>query len=364
VPSGRVVLAYFEAVAGDPAVAADVLPSLARSWTDAQHDPNWLMGLAWLCRTAVVLEDAESAAILLELGRPHAARSVFTAAGTITLGVLAMWLAEVATMLGRLDEAAEHLDVAEAHDRRLQDRGHLVECAYLRGRIAAAAGRADATTLLGAAAAEAEALGMVRVARLARGTRPATATGPTRAAAADAIAVAAFRREGDVWLVQFGGVEARVRDTKGMADLAVLLARPGVEVHVAELVGASAALGPSAAAPVLDDTAIAAYRSRLRDLAAEEDDAEAAGDGAGAARARAEREAIADQLAADLGLGGTSRTAVDWVERARKAVRRRIDAALKRIEAEQPAAGRHLRRSVRTGAFCAYDPAEPVRWET
>ena len=165
--------------------------------------------------------------------------------------------------------------------------------------------------------------------------------------------------------MRFGGVDARVRDTKGMADLAVLLARPGVEVHVAELVGAASALGPSGSMhAVLDETAIAAYRTRLRDLAAEEDDADAAGDAVRATRARAEREAIADQLAADLGLGGGSRSAPDWVERARKAVRRRIDAALKRIEAEHPSAGRHLRRSVQTGAFCAYDPAEPVRWET
>jgi hypothetical protein len=311
--------------------------------------------LAWLGRTAVVLEDRASAEVLLSLGRPHAARSVFTAAGTITLGVLGMWLAELAILLGRPDEAAELLDGAEARYWRLQDRGHLVECGYLRGRLAAVGGRPDAAVLLGAAAAEADALGMTRVARLARssGARPAVAAPG-----------AVFRREGDVWLVRFGGVDARVRDTKGMADLAVLVARPGIEVHVAELVGA-AALGPTGSGQaVLDETAIVAYRTRLRDLAAEEDDADASGDAAGAARARAEREAIADQLAADLGLGGAARSAPDWVERARKAVRRRVDAALKRIEAEHPAAGRHLRRSVVTGAFCAYDPAEPVAWET
>ena len=239
VPSGRVVLAYFEAVAGDRAVAADALPHLAASWSTTQRDPNWLMGLAWLCRTAVVLEDVESAAILLELGRPHASRSVFTAAGTITLGVLGMWLAEVAILLGRHDEAAALLDAAEAHYRRLQDRGHLVECEYLRGRLAAAAGRADAAALLGAAAAEADALGMARVARLARSTADAAARPPIASARDEPPARGVFRREGDVWLVRFGGVDARVRDTKGMADLAVLLARPGVEVHVAELVGAA-----------------------------------------------------------------------------------------------------------------------------
>jgi hypothetical protein len=150
-----------------------------------------------------------------------------------------------------------------------------------------------------------------------------------------------------------------------MADLAVLLARPGVEVHVAELVGAAAAFGETGSGQaVLDEAAIAAYRARLRELSVEEDDAESTGDAVRATRARAEREAITDQLVADLGLGSTARTAPDWAERARKAVRRRVDAALTRIEGEHPQAGRHLRRSVRTGAFCAYDPAEPVHWDT
>jgi tetratricopeptide (TPR) repeat protein len=361
VPSARVVLAYFEAAVGDRAVAAAELPPLAASWATTQRDPNWLQGLAWLCRTSVVLEDVESAAVLFDLGRPHADRSVFTAAGTITLGVLGMWLAEVALLLGRHDEAADLLDDAERHDRRLHDRGHLVECSWLRGRLAAATGRSDAAALLGAAAIEAEALGMARVARLARAAGSSTAPPAVTVAPP---AAATFRREGDVWLLRFGGADARVRDTKGMADLAVLLARPGVEVHVAELVGAAGtADAPATGDALLDDTAIAAYRSRLRELTDEEDDADAAGDAERSLRARAEREAIVDQLAADLGLGGTARSAPDWVERARKAVRRRVDAALKRIEAEHEPAGRHLRRSVKTGVFCCYDPAEPVRWE-
>ena len=361
VPSGRVVLAYFEAAVGDRAVAAAALPPLAASWSATQRDPNWLMGLAWLCRTAVLLEDPDSAATLLEVGRPHASRSVFTAAGTITLGVLGMWLAEVAILLGRTDDGAHLLDAAETHYGRLQDRGHLVECGYLRGRLASVTGSPDAPALLGAAAIEADALGMARIARLARAGAPSTRSAEPALAPGEAV----FRRQGAAWLVGFGGVDAYVRDAKGMADLAVLLARPGVEVHVAELVGSGGVLpAPTAHELVLDEQAIASYRLRLGDLAVEEDDAESAGDGDRAARARAEREAIEDQLAADLGLGGAPRTTPDWVERARKAVRRRIDASLKRVEVEHPAAGRHLRRSVQTGVFCAYDPAEPVSWTT
>ena len=362
VPSARVVLTYFEAVVGDREVAREALPPLAEAWSTTQRDPNWLQGLAWLCRTAVVLEDLESASTLFDLGRPHASRSVFTAAGTITLGVLGMWLAEVAILIGRHDEAASLLDAAERHYRRLHDRGHLVECAYLRGQLAASSGRPDAGALLRAAAAEAETLGMTRVARLAGS---ACAGRVTASVGVQPLGPATFRREGDVWLLRFGGLDARVRDTKGMADLSVLLARPGVEVHVAELVGATDGVRvPGSRDASLDDVAIAGYRSRLRELTIEEDEADAAGDPERSAQARAEREAIVDQLSADLGLGGAARSAPDWVERARKAVRRRVDAALKRIEAEHPSGGRHLRRSIKTGAFCCYDPAELVDWET
>ena len=47
-----------------------------------------------------------------------------------------------------------------------------------------------------------------------------------------------FRREGDYWLVVFDASTARVRDLKGMRYLARLLAAPGREFHVLDLVAA------------------------------------------------------------------------------------------------------------------------------
>lgn len=173
----------------------------------------------------------------------------------------------------------------------------------------------------------------------------------------------AFRREGDVWQLTYDETSVRLRHSKGLADLVVMLARPGREVHVAELVGAVDLGQRPAADALLDDKAIASYRTRLTELAEEEDDADTAGDAERSARARAEREILIDRLSSDLGLAGRSRTADDWAERARKAVRTRVASALKRIEAEHPVLGRHLRASVKTGAYCAYDPPEPVTWE-
>ena len=49
-----------------------------------------------------------------------------------------------------------------------------------------------------------------------------------------------FRVDGETWLVRFAGHEARLRPSKGLHDIAVLLGKPGHEVAAIDLVGAVA----------------------------------------------------------------------------------------------------------------------------
>ena len=72
---------------------------------------------------------------------------------------------------------------------------------------------------------------------------------------------------------------------------------------------------------------------------------------------------IESELAAAFGLAGRARRTGDDVERARKAVSNRIRDAIRRVEAQHPRLGRHLAASVKTGAWCAYRPEVPVRWQ-
>ncbi|MGH9281609.1 MAG: hypothetical protein ACRD0S_01595, partial [Acidimicrobiales bacterium] len=74
-------------------------------------------------------------------------------------------------------------------------------------------------------------------------------------------------------------------------------------------------------------------------------------------------DALLAQLSGGVGLGGRARRAGSSAEKARVTVTRRIRDAMARVEAAHPELGRHLRHSVRTGAFCAYDPVTPVSWE-
>ncbi|MDQ4130786.1 MAG: transcriptional regulator, partial [Actinomycetota bacterium] len=80
---------------------------------------------------------------------------------------------------------------------------------------------------------------------------------------------------------------------------------------------------------------------------------------------RAERDFLVAELAAAVGLGGRDRVAASAVERARQSVSKGVHAAIRRLGGANPALGRHLEATVRTGTYCIYqpDPRAPIRWE-
>jgi tetratricopeptide (TPR) repeat protein len=188
-----------------------------------------------------------------------------------------------------------------------------------------------------------------------------------------------FRREGDYWLVIFGGRTVRVRDLKGMRYLARLLADPGREYHVLDLVAAEAGRGArvgsgQAASPpgsalgdageILDARAKDAYRRRLTEIDDDIEQARATGDAERAAQADAERGFLVHELARAFGLSGRARRAASASERARAAVTRAIRQAIARIGEHHPQLGEHLSRTIRTGTYCGYfpDPRAPAGW--
>ena len=170
---------------------------------------------------------------------------------------------------------------------------------------------------------------------------------------------ARLRREGDVWAVTYAGRTVRVRDLKGIGDLAVLLRRHGEEVHCLELMGAT---DVGDAGPALDDQARRAYQGRILELQRDVDEAREANDPVRAERAELELDALVTELSRAFGLGGRSRGAGSSVERARTAVTFRIRAAIKKIGEQHEPLATHLSHSVRTGTWCAYRPERDVRW--
>ncbi|MEA2826958.1 MAG: hypothetical protein QOG43_1397 [Actinomycetota bacterium] len=196
------------------------------------------------------------------------------------------------------------------------------------------------------------------LASLADGSGP-PAGGP---AAAPATA-AALAWDGKCWTVAYGPATARLRDTKGLRYLAQLVARPGVEHHVLDLVGPDAR-DTGDAGGMLDAQSKAAYRRRLEQLRADMDDAEALLDDEAAARIQSEIDALVAELARAVGLGGRDRRAASAAEKARLNVTRALRSAIRTVTDVLPDLGRHLDAAIRTGIFCSYDPAAggAVRW--
>ena len=172
---------------------------------------------------------------------------------------------------------------------------------------------------------------------------------------------AELHRDGKTWTFRYDGTDASVRETKGLRDLAVLLAAPGKEVAAADLMARGEVIETGADA-VLDDRARAEFGARLADLDDDLAEAERDNDLERISQVKAERDTLAHELAAALGLGGRGRKLGDPAERARKAVSARLHDAIEKIAAEHAELGQHLRASVRTGTFCSYAPPSPTSW--
>ncbi|MBV9872566.1 MAG: AAA family ATPase [Frankiaceae bacterium] len=295
-------------------------------WDDAE----WLPAVVAAAQAATLLEAHDHAEAIVDVLSPWAHRFAFEGIGAGCYGAVSRYVGQLLLLLGRYDEAAAQLEDAVR-------RNAAAGMPLFAGR--AAAELAEARAHLGHAA-------------------PAATT---------ADASGELRRDGDVWELTYSGHTTRLRDAKGLRDLATLLARPGQSLHVLELAGAAdkpsaETLKDQAEDPVLDRTALAAYRSRLRDLDDDLDAAAADHDEGRVARLTEEREFLTAELSAALGLGGRSRTSTGATERARKAVAARLRDTIRRIGQTHEPLGRHLEHAVRTGTFCVYEPEQPTTW--
>lgn len=377
-PIWRAGLALLHVDAGRPEAAQRALDVLAAErFADYPRDANWIPLLAIAGEVASAVGDTERAAVLLDLLAPYADRMIVLGTGVACWGSVARVLGALATTLGRWDEADALLARALAAHLRANAPILVALTQIDRARLLAARGeQTRAGELLAEAAAVAQTLGLARIA--ARVAAAQVGEKPPAAAVAD---VASLRKEGEYWTVAHAGTAVRLKDTKGLAYLATLLAHPGRDFHVLDLgggeagdVGGSAGVAAQAglrasdlgdAGEVLDANARGAYRRRLEELREELAEAEGFNDSGRAARAREEMEFLAGELARGVGLGGRSRKAASAAERARQNVTRAILAVIRKIADGCPALGQHLQANVHTGTFCRYepDPRLPFRWE-
>jgi tetratricopeptide (TPR) repeat protein len=390
VPALHCGLAQAAVQAGDLDLARRELDFLsAGRFATLPHDASRLATLSNLAEAvswAGALDHADS---LYEELLPYERLTVVVGPGLGYFGAVSRHLALLAASAGRLADAERHFEAALELDGRMGARAWM---AWTQGDLAALllrrGGPGDAeraSELRAAALRTAGALGMPPLeARLhALDTPPASPVG-----AAPSALPCRLVHEGDFWTVCFEGATSRIRDSKGMRYLRLLLGNPGQEFHVLALVadvdGARAGSGAATrmsdaalerlgmhraaagdAGLVLDAQARAAYRTRMAELQAEHEEAEAANDTGRRDRVAAEIDFLERELANAVGLGGRGRRAGSPAERARLSVTRAVRAAIARMAAANPALGDHLDSAVHTGTFCSYapDPRVPTTWQ-
>jgi len=181
-----------------------------------------------------------------------------------------------------------------------------------------------------------------------------------------------FLRRGDYWVIRYQGQVAFLKATRGLQCLSFLLCHPGREFHVSDLlaqvIGMSLVWGSikngtetwqgrclSDPGPILDARAKAEYKSRLGDLRKDLEEAERFCDPSRAERAQREIDALAEQLASAVGLGGRDRRNGSEAERARCTVTKRIKESINKVGEAIPLLGRHLAAQIKTGYFCSYN---------
>jgi hypothetical protein len=380
-PVWRAAAAFAMATLGrvDPARRAFEALS-AGGVAEVPRDAEWLSTVALLIRTGAVLGDAQRSAALGELLEPYADRAVVTGRGVTCLGPVSRFVAIAAATAGRPQVAATWFEDALRTARRWGAEPLVaaiaLELADVLERLAADPERVLLLRRDGLDGARRMGLHGL-LARWERGVQDSFEAAPPPLPPVPAVPAAgpvAFHRRGDIWTVGLPGRELQLRHAKGMTHIARLLGAPHVEFHALDLVagpqdrGASVAVavasgmevrgrGDGDAGPVLDAQAKAAYRGRVAELQEEIEEADAFNDPERAARARDELAFLARELAGAVGLGGRDRKTGSDAERARVNVTRAIRTALKRIAAHDAVLARTLGAAIRTGTFCAYEPA-------
>ena len=276
------------------------------------------------------------------------------------MGPVARSLALLAVAQGRFEAADEHFAKSVELARRMDARPWFARIVleWLESSRRAGSAPARALALLDEAMTMAGELGLAHLVERLEKCRGPVST-PEPSPGFPSVSYFRLAPDGEIWICECEGKTFRMRDSRGMQMLARLVAQPGREIHVLDLMGADRAGEPvdsGDCGEALDDRARREYRRQLESLREQLEEAEGRHDLAAAEAAREEIEQLTAALSQAFGLGGRARRAGSNVERARVNVQRRLKHALDRIGHECPAAGKHLDWAIRTGSFCSYQP--------
>lgn len=184
--------------------------------------------------------------------------------------------------------------------------------------------------------------------------------------------IGTFKCDGDTRTISYDGRTILMGDLKGFRYVQRLLADPGREFHVLDLVAVENGSLPAgitvgegvnvsaewvgAGLPLIDAKARDAYRRRLADVDDDLEEATQMNDIGRIELAQRDRQYLITELSRAVGLGHRHRSVGGSGERARTSVTRSLRYALARLADHHPALATHLQHSIHTGTYCRYEP--------
>jgi hypothetical protein len=385
-------------VLGDRALAESMLEEwVGLKFSQIPRDAQWLSSLCLLSESVHSLRHERAAGQLFALLEPFKDRVAVASSAIVCSGAVAGYLAQLADVLGRREEALELCARAvEVNDSiganyfaaRIRLHGaqmclrepSLDDFSQARKWVAEASRMIEDFKMEGLRPLLAE----VQAAGREQGGLGVSADALSVSAQRSPVAAppkAAFLSRGDFWEISWEGDTAQLRYQRGFDCLQILLSHPNQDLHCRELMtGAEAGaanpldraslqsgelgLADDDGLEIVDQQALVAYRARIEEAREELAEAESHHDLGRVQILREEIEAILAMVSGATGLGGRRRKTGSDVERARTAVRKRIKSALDRIRRDLPDLHAHLAANLNTGTICSYAPAVLPDWQT
>lgn len=180
--------------------------------------------------------------------------------------------------------------------------------------------------------------------------------------------VPTFRLDGQFWTITFEHEQTRLKDYVGLRHLARLLASPGRQWRCVDLLAHEAGhfdRAPSGSAgDTSDHQSIRQFRARLEQIKVELAEAATDGDVHSQVELRQEAEQISQHLKRETNNHGNPRKAADDDEKARQTVSAAMRRAMSTLAGKHTPLWRHLKKHLKTGLYCCYEPDPPLTWVT
>jgi hypothetical protein len=176
-----------------------------------------------------------------------------------------------------------------------------------------------------------------------------------------------FRRLGQIWVLKFEGEMVLMQDAHGLHYIARLLGEAGRDVWASHLLAAHMGIDPritaGASEQIADNTAIAAYRKKYKELQEELEEAREMNDLGQIAEIQRKMDAFATEISRVTGLGGRARER-STIDNVRKRVSMAVTRAIDSIRAEHEVLGKHLDGFISSGTIFRYAPDRRIDWVT